>query len=64
MPELFQVTSESLPCAVGDIKGNLNSMIYHMPWNRYYASTYANTLCFYPYEEGWAHIYGFRPARV
>jgi endonuclease YncB( thermonuclease family) len=38
--------SASSPCFVGQVKGNANSGIYHVPGGSYYARTYANVECF------------------
>ena len=40
-----------LPCAKGQLKGNLNSMKYHAPGQRDYGNTYANVQCFNTHEE-------------
>ena len=53
---------DSYPCEIGEVKGNLNSGIFHMPWNQYYGATRSATLCFMGEWE--AHNYGFRPARI
>lgn len=39
-------TIESYPCAVNQIKGNVNSGIYHVPGGASYAKTTANVQCF------------------
>ncbi len=39
-------SEESYPCAVNQIKGNLNSKIYHVPGGASYAKTTANVQCF------------------
>lgn len=49
------------PCTQGQIKGNLNSMIYHWPTARDYARTYANVQCFNTEDEALAA--GFRRAK-
>lgn len=49
------------PCAQGQIKGNLNSMIYHVPTGRDYAKTYENVQCFNSVAE--AQAAGFRAAK-
>lgn len=41
-----QSDAASEPCRIGQIKGNRNSMIYHVPGGAYYARTYANVQCF------------------
>ncbi|OJV95155.1 MAG: hypothetical protein BGO39_24385 [Chloroflexi bacterium 54-19] len=56
------VTDESYPCLDGQIKGNNNSGIYHMPWQQYYAATYSNVQCFDSEQE--AINAGFRKAKV
>lgn len=48
----------SWPCAPGQIKGNRNSGIYHVPSGDFYARTYANVICFD--TEGQAQAAGFR----
>jgi hypothetical protein len=49
------------PCAQGQTKGNLNSMVYHWPGARDYAKTYANVQCFNTSDEATAA--GFRAAK-
>jgi len=39
-------TADSAPCLQGQIKGNRNSMLYHVPGGRDYAKTTANVVCF------------------
>lgn len=56
------VTGDSYPCFEGQIKGNNNSGIYHMPGQQYYSATYSNVLCFD--TEGEAINAGFRKAKV
>lgn len=41
-----EVTPAWWPCKEGQIKGNVNSGIYHVPGSRHYARTYANVVCF------------------
>lgn len=50
------------PCEEGQVKGNLNSMIYHTPKMKYYAVTWKNVQCFATAEE--AKAAGFKPAKV
>lgn len=40
------ISDDSSPCAVGQIKGNRNSKIYHTPGQRDYAKTKLNVQCF------------------
>jgi endonuclease YncB( thermonuclease family) len=54
-------TEESYPCAVNQIKGNLNSKIYHVPGGASYAKTTANVQCFNTEAE--AITAGFRRAQ-
>lgn len=49
------------PCAQGQIKGNLNSMIYHVPGGASYAKTAANVQCFD--TEAQAQAAGFTRAK-
>jgi hypothetical protein len=49
------------PCQPGQIKGNRNSKIYHMPGQRDYARTYANVECFNTEAEAIAA--GYRKAK-
>lgn len=49
------------PCKQGQVKGNLNSGIYHAPGQRDYAKTYNNVRCFDTATE--AEASGFRPAK-
>lgn len=51
---------DSYPCQVDQIKGNRNSMIYHMPKQRDYARTRENVECFNSEEE--ASAAGYRKA--
>lgn len=55
-------TGASAPCRDGQIKGNLNSMIYHVPGQRYYAQTKNNVQCFD--READAVNSGFRKSKV
>jgi hypothetical protein len=55
-------TEASAPCKAGQIKGNLNSMIYHVPGQRYYAQTKNNVQCFD--READAVTAGFRKSKV
>lgn len=48
------------PCDVGQIKGNRNSGIYHVPRGAFYRATRANVECFD--FEGEARAAGFRPS--
>lgn len=43
-PAQYDYASE--PCRIGQVKGNRNSMIYHVPGGAYYARTYSNVQCF------------------
>jgi len=54
-------TVESYPCALNQIKGNKNSMIYHVPGGSSYAKTTANVQCFD--SEAAAVAAGFRRAK-
>lgn len=54
-------SAESYPCAVNQIKGNLNSNIYHVPGGASYAKTTANVQCFNTEAE--AITAGFRRAQ-
>lgn len=49
------------PCQQGQIKGNLNSMIYHVPGGQSYAKTYQDVQCFNTEAE--AQAAGFRRAK-
>lgn len=40
------ISDDSSPCTVGQIKGNRNSKIYHTPGQRDYAKTKLNVQCF------------------
>lgn len=45
------------PCEQGQIKGNTNSMIYHIPSGSFYAKTYENVQCFNTATEAEANGY-------
>lgn len=49
------------PCAQGQIKGNWDSMIFHVPGGRFYARTYEEVTCFNTADEAIAA--GFRPSQ-
>lgn len=49
------------PCQQGQVKGNLNSMIYHWPGARDYSKTFSNVQCFDTDAE--AEAAGFRRAQ-
>jgi hypothetical protein len=49
------------PCKEGQIKGNNNSNIYHVPTGRDYAYTFKNVTCFDTREQ--AEAAGFRAAK-
>ncbi len=51
----------ALPCKVGQIKGNKNSMIYHVPDGAWYAITSKNVVCFDTEEE--AQAAGYRRSK-
>ncbi|MBM4412924.1 MAG: nuclease [Chloroflexi bacterium] len=53
--------AESAPCAINQIKGNVNSGIYHVPGGASYAKTKANVQCFDTEAEAVAA--GFRRAK-
>lgn len=53
--------SDAAPCAIGQIKGNRNSRIYHVPGGGSYAQTKANLECFD--TEAQAQTGGYRRAR-
>lgn len=53
--------ADAAPCAVQQVKGNLNSMIYHVPGGGSYARTKANVTCFD--TEAQATAAGYRKAR-
>ncbi|MFM7678883.1 MAG: thermonuclease family protein [Roseiflexaceae bacterium] len=52
---------EAAPCQVNQIKGNRNSMIYHVPSGASYAKTKANVECFD--SEAAAEAAGYRKAK-
>ena len=54
-------STESYPCAINQIKGNVNSGIYHVPGGASYAKTTANVQCFNTEAEAVAA--GFRRAK-
>ena len=41
-----EVSPDYWPCQSGQIKGNNNSGIYHVPSGKYYARTYSDVTCF------------------
>ncbi len=53
--------NDSYPCKEGQIKGNRNSMIYHVPEGASYAKTYKNVECFD--TEGEAKAAGYIKAK-
>ncbi len=53
--------SDAAPCALGQVKGNRNSRIYHVPGGGSYAQTRANVECFDSEEQ--AQAAGYRRAR-
>ena len=53
--------ADARPCAVGQIKGNRNSMIYHVPSGEWYARTHNNVICFNTEAE--AQAAGFRKSK-
>ncbi len=57
-----RITPTSSPCIEGQIKGNLNSKIYHVPGQQYYAVTKNNVQCFDTEEQAIAA--GFRRSKV
>lgn len=59
--EVVVVASGSYPCADGQIKGNRNSGIYHVPSGNSYANTTDNVACFNNEDE--AVNAGFRKAK-
>lgn len=59
--EVIVVVSGSYPCADGQIKGNRNSGIYHVPSGSSYANTTDNVVCFN--NESEAVNAGFRKAK-
>ena len=40
------ITAASAPCIVSQIKGNVRSLIYHVPTGVYYATTHTSVRCF------------------
>lgn len=55
------LASDATPCALGQVKGNRNSKIYHVPGGGSYSQTKANVECFE--NEGQAQAAGYRRAR-
>lgn len=53
--------SDAAPCQLGQIKGNRNSRIYHVPGGGSYSQTKANVQCFDDQTE--AEAAGYRRAR-
>lgn len=53
--------ADARPCGVGQIKGNRNSMIYHVPSGEWYARTHNNVICFNTEAE--AEAAGFRKSK-
>jgi outer membrane biosynthesis protein TonB len=53
--------SDAAPCALGQIKGNKSSKIYHVPGGGSYSQTKANVECFD--SEAQAQAAGYRRAR-
>lgn len=53
--------SDSYPCAVGQLKGNRDSKIYHAPGGASYARTQENVACFDTAAE--AEAAGYRAAK-
>ena len=51
----------SYPCLIGQIKGNNNSKIYHIPTGGHYAQTFRNVTCFNSEDD--AKNAGFRKAQ-
>ncbi len=51
----------SYPCEVGQIKGNKNSGIYHVPTGGHYAQTFRNVTCFNSEDD--ARNAGFRKSK-
>jgi hypothetical protein len=49
-----------LPCARGQVKGNRNTMIYHVPGGASYGRTFRNVYCFNSADE--ARAAGYRAA--
>jgi|GEM_PF-3118834 len=58
----YRITSESAPCYEGQIKGNNNSGIYHVPGQSYYSVTNLNVTCFNTEAE--AQAAKFRKSKV
>ena len=56
-----QSDAVSAPCLIGQVKGNANSGIYHVPGGAYYARTYANVECFDTEQQ--ARNAGYRPSK-
>lgn len=54
--------SDSYPCAVGQVKGNRDSKIYHVPGGTSYARTQENVRCFA--TEADARAAGYRAAKT
>jgi micrococcal nuclease len=52
--------NDAAPCAVGQIRGNRNSKIYHVPGGASYTQTRANVQCFNTEAE--AQASGYRRA--
>jgi micrococcal nuclease len=52
--------ADAAPCSPGQIKGNRNSRIYHLPTGGSYVQTKANVQCFD--SEGEAQAAGYRRA--
>jgi len=55
------LASDAAPCSLGQIKGNRNSKIYHVPGGGSYSQTKANVECFA--TEAAAQAAGYRRAR-
>jgi outer membrane biosynthesis protein TonB len=55
------LASDAAPCALGQVKGNRSSKIYHVPGGGSYSQTKANVQCFD--TEAQAQAAGFRRAR-
>ena len=53
--------ADAQPCAIGQIKGNRNSRIYHVPGGGSYARTQNNVMCFDTEDQAVAA--GYRKAR-
>jgi endonuclease YncB( thermonuclease family) len=58
---VLTAADEAAPCQVNQIKGNLNSMIYHVPGGASYAKTKSNVECFD--SEAAAAAAGYRKAK-